>query len=95
MCTHSFLSFRRLRHLDFQTDFRDGFDYNNLMYGLASYIIQVRQGKPWEEVAKEKLFEPLGLEKTTFGHLASDRWDEFAKPFRSIPLQEVPMEYFE
>ena len=37
------------------------YDYSNIGYDLAAYILQIRSGKPFTEYMKEKVFEPLEM----------------------------------
>ena len=34
------------------------------------------RGTAWEDLAREKLLVPLGMNTTTFVHQAEDRWEE-------------------
>jgi len=54
-----------------QTEFQPGtkWVYNQTGYMLANMIIQAKSGKTWEEFAKERFFDPLGMSSTTFGDL--------------------------
>jgi CubicO group peptidase (beta-lactamase class C family) len=38
--------------------------YNNMMYTVASHLIEVKTGRPFEDFLKEKFFKPLGMTST-------------------------------
>jgi CubicO group peptidase (beta-lactamase class C family) len=40
--------------------------YNNAAFGIAGRVIEVLRGKPYEQVAHEQLFGPLGMERSNF-----------------------------
>ncbi len=58
----------RFKHkpLDFEPGER--FSYSNSGYLLLSYILEQVTGKSWEELLRERILEPLGLEETGYDH---------------------------
>src|SRR4029453_12484171 len=44
------------------------FSYNNSGYFLLGAIIEKVTGKPYEQVLKENIFEPLGMKNTGYDH---------------------------
>lgn len=62
--------------------FRDSFIYNNLQYSIAGNIIEKVSGKSvWGDYMKERVFRPLGMNRTTpsLGDLDGD--DNVAEPY--------------
>jgi CubicO group peptidase (beta-lactamase class C family) len=56
----------RVQHLEPNEDFRTSFQYQNLMYLTAGYLLgQVSRGR-WEDVVREKLLDPLKMRRTNF-----------------------------
>lgn len=45
-------------------DFRAGYGYSNLMFITAGEIIQKVTGKTWGQNVKERIFEPLGMDRS-------------------------------
>lgn len=43
------------------------FEYSNAGYGVLGCLIEKVTGKPWEQVLRERLFEPLGMSTAGFG----------------------------
>ncbi len=46
--------------------FRDGYGYSNLMFIAAGEVIQAVTGKTWHEYAKENIWDPLHMQRTTW-----------------------------
>ncbi|HWA15420.1 MAG TPA: serine hydrolase [Gemmatimonadales bacterium] len=65
--------FRRVRLLAPAYGFRDGFIYQNVMYGLAGEVIARATGKPFPEVLRERIFAPLGMTRSfpTYASMAA------------------------
>jgi CubicO group peptidase (beta-lactamase class C family) len=38
--------------------------YNNMMYTVASHLVEVKTGRPFEDFLREKFFRPLGMAST-------------------------------
>lgn len=56
---------RRLRHLKLVSSFRSEYAYTNFGFTAAAVAVARTAGKPWPELAEEKLFEPLGMTATS------------------------------
>jgi CubicO group peptidase (beta-lactamase class C family) len=58
----------RLRFVPPSSSFRAGYSYSN--FGLTEGAVAAAKptGKPWEEVAEEKLYRPLGMASTSSRH---------------------------
>ena len=54
--------------------------YNNNAINLLGRIIEVASGKPYADFMEERLFEPLGMDNTTFWP-SPDHMDVAAKPY--------------
>lgn len=59
---------RRLRFVSPSSSFRAGYSYSN--FGLTQGAVAAAKptGKPWEDVAEEKLYRPLGMTSTSSRH---------------------------
>ncbi|QFR31706.1 serine hydrolase [Ancylobacter sp. TS-1] len=58
----------RLRLVPPSSSFRAGYSYSNFGFTAGAVAAAAPTGKPWEEVAKEKLFAPLGMASTSARH---------------------------
>ncbi len=54
----------RMRHLRFSASFRERYQYNNLMYYAAAHLVERVAGRPWEDLVRERIFEPLAMDAT-------------------------------
>ena len=73
---------KRLEHLELTADLREKFQYNNLMFMTAGHLIETLTGKSWEQNVRERLFEPLGMKRSNFSVLDSQKDADFAQPYR-------------
>jgi len=55
---------KRVRLLDPAYPIRSGFIYQNIMYAAAGAVIEAASGKPWAEMVRTRIFEPLGMSDT-------------------------------
>lgn len=58
--------YRRLRYLEPNSGFREKFQYNNLMYVTAGYLVGRVSGTPWEDFVTKRILQPLGMAGTGF-----------------------------
>lgn len=56
---------KQLRDMPPSIPFRSGYMYSNNMFTVAGLVVQAAAGAPWDEYAREKLWEPLGMSSTT------------------------------
>jgi CubicO group peptidase (beta-lactamase class C family) len=56
--------FRRVRLLTPAYGFRDGFIYQNVMYGLAGEVIARASGMPYTQFLAQRIFTPLGMSRS-------------------------------
>jgi len=70
----------RVRLIDPAYPVRSNFIYQNIMYAAAGAVIEAASGKPWANMLKTRLLEPLGMTETipTAATLASK--DNVASP---------------
>ena len=55
---------RSLRFLPLSRDLRQVFQYCNLGYLVAGHVVEALSGVPWEDFARGRLLEPLGMRRT-------------------------------
>ena len=56
----------RLRYLDPSKTFRSTFQYNNLMFMTAGILSGHIAGMSWEDLLRQRLFQPLGMTHSNF-----------------------------
>lgn len=74
--------FHRLQYLEPSKDFRTTYQYQNLMFMTAGYLIGEISGTTWEEFTKERILDPLGMNGSNFSVEDSKKSDDFALPYR-------------
>jgi CubicO group peptidase (beta-lactamase class C family) len=70
-----------LRHLEPSAEFRERFQYNNLMFMTAGYVVEHVSGKTWEAFTQEHLLDPLGMTRANFSVEEMARDPNHALPF--------------
>lgn len=76
--------FSRLKYLPQAQPFRDVWSYNNFMYMIAGHVAEVIGGKKFEELIKEKIWDPLRMNASIFLDDVSSRDDHFANPYFKV-----------
>lgn len=56
-----------LAHLKPVTSFRSGYAYDNLMYVVAGEVAAAAGGKPYDQLLREEVFSPLGMDRCQVG----------------------------
>ena len=71
----------RFGHLELTADLRERFQYNNLMFMTAGYLAGQLDGTTWEEATRQRLFAPLGMDRSTFSVADSQKDADHALPY--------------
>lgn len=71
---------KRFKHLPKAYDFRDGYGYSNLMYITAGEIIKKVTGKSWATNVKERILEPLGMNRSITSIKKLDEMGNYVTP---------------
>src|SRR6185437_1685960 len=85
--------FARLAHLEPTRDLRSFWQYQNLMYMAAGYLVEVISGQTWETFVQQHLFRPLEMTATNFDVVqTSKEASDFSHPYREIQdqVKEIP-----
>ncbi len=82
----------RLRFLDFSADVRTTFQYNNLMYLTAGYIVGQVTDSSWEEFTRKRIFGPLGMTNSNFSVEDSKKSADHSRPYikKDNVVTEIP-----
>ena len=48
---------RKMQYLEFAADFRTVRYYNNIMYGLAEHVLETIDGRSWQDIVRENIYE--------------------------------------
>jgi CubicO group peptidase (beta-lactamase class C family) len=84
--------FDRLQYLAPSKDFRAYFQYQNLMYLTAGYLVGELSGSSWEVFVKERIFKPLEMAGSNFSVRESQQTADFALPYteKADEIMEIP-----
>jgi CubicO group peptidase (beta-lactamase class C family) len=66
---------RRFRYVKPASSFRSRYAYDNVLYMIAGQVVAAVTGKSWDDVIKERIFNPLGMttSNTTVAALLSSK----------------------
>ncbi|MET2984312.1 serine hydrolase [Aureibaculum conchae] len=74
-------------------DFRAGYGYSNVMYITAGEVIRKITGKSWAENVKERIFNPLGMDKTVTNPNKLESVGDFATPHGREDDINIPIDW--
>jgi CubicO group peptidase (beta-lactamase class C family) len=87
---------RRLRYLPPNKDLRETFQYNNLMFLTAGYLVGTVMNTPWEDAIRSLVFQPLGMTGSDFSVAEMQRAPDFSLPYelrhdtiRQLPFRDI------
>ena len=88
---------RRLRYLPLSRDLRQEFQYCNLGFLTAGYLVEVLTGTPWEDYLRARVMKPLGMDRSNVSVTdmlaAEDR--SKAHERRHGAVVEIPQRHFD
>lgn len=84
--------FRKLRHLEPNASFRSRYQYQNLMFLTAGYLAERLTGRGWSDLIDERIFTPLGMDRSNTSVDDSPGSGDYAFPYilRDGVLGKVP-----
>ena len=82
--------FSRLQYLEPSEDFRTEYQYQNLMFMTAGYLVERVSGTSWERFVEARIFTPLGMMDSNFSVEDSKRAPDHALPY-ALKDQEVTL----
>jgi len=82
----------RLAFLEANADLRAKWQYNNLMFLSAGYLVERITGESWENAVRKRILAPLGMSASNFSVADSQKAVDFALPYeeRGDKVVEVP-----
>ncbi|WP_305806249.1 serine hydrolase domain-containing protein [Stenotrophomonas sp. YIM B06876] len=69
-----------LAHLRPVSSFRSGYAYDNLLYVVAGEVAAAAGGKPYAQLVRQEIFQPLGLQRCQVGAWSPARVGNIALP---------------
>lgn len=83
----------RLQFLEPSKDFRAVFQYQNLMYMTAGYLVGEVAGMSWEDFIRRRFFEPLEMRESNLSVSDSQKSPDFALPYQEKDGQVKPIPF--
>lgn len=82
----------RLQYLEPTHELRAVFQYQNLMYMTAGYLVDQISERSWEEFVRQEIFNPLEMGGSNFSVVKSQETDDFALPYqeKDDDVKEIP-----
>jgi CubicO group peptidase (beta-lactamase class C family) len=83
---------RSLAYLQPSADLREKWQYNNLMFLTAGFLVETVTGRSWEANVRSLVFEPLGMTRSNFSVADSQKDADFAFPYdeRDGKIKKIP-----
>lgn len=82
---------RRVRHLEPNSSFRSTFGYQNIMFLTAGEATAAVAGRGWDELIDARIFQPLGMERSTTSVDPLPRMSNVATPHEATPEGPRPI----
>jgi CubicO group peptidase (beta-lactamase class C family) len=86
---------RRLRYLEPNASFRQIWQYNNLMYITAGHLAEEMLGCTWEDGVRQRLLDPIGMARTNFSTLESQKTEDHAIPYTERDGEVIEVDFRE
>lgn len=84
--------YERLRYLEPSATFRQRYQYNNLMFMTAGYLVERLTKRSWDDVVRERIFVPIGMTSSNTSVRDMPRAADYALPYmlRAKKVTAVP-----
>ncbi len=82
---------RRAKFLPLVFGFRAGYGYSNIMYIVAGEVIRAVTGKSWSQNVKERIFEPLGMNRSTTSPSKLESFGNYVTPHARENDANIPI----
>jgi CubicO group peptidase (beta-lactamase class C family) len=76
--------FERLQFLDLNRDLRQAYQYNNLMFMTAGFLVGSVAGSSWEDFARTRILAPLGMMETNFSVDDSRKAEDYSRSYTLV-----------
>jgi CubicO group peptidase (beta-lactamase class C family) len=84
--------FARLQYLEPSKDFREVWQYQNLMFMTAGILVGEVAGTSWEDFTRKRIMEPLGMTAGNFSVRDSQKIPDYALPYaeKKEKIEAIP-----
>lgn len=84
---------RRARFCEPSYGFRERYGYNNLMYIAAGLVIEEVTGMSWDDFVKERILEPLEMDRTVSSTNDLPGMDNVSAPHNDVDGKQITIEW--
>ncbi|GHO45577.1 serine hydrolase [Ktedonospora formicarum] len=84
----------RLRYLEPTREFRQTWQYQNLLYMTAGHLLEVITGQSWESFIQERIFTPLGMNASCFDAETARASVNCATPYKEASSGVATMDWY-
>lgn len=84
---------KRARYVPKAYEYRAGYGYSNLMFITAGEVIKAVSGKSWDVFVKDRILEPLGMERTQTSVTKLEDMSNVAQPHKPDGWANNPIPY--
>ncbi len=74
---------KRLKYLEPSADFRTKWQYQNMMYVVAGYLVERITGQTWEAFVQERIFAPLSMTGSNLSPTETQKTANHALPYEN------------
>lgn len=85
--------YNRLQYLEPTAELRETWQYQNLMYMTAGYLVGQIEGETWEESLRRKIINPLEMKNTNFSVEAMITMKNHVLPYNEEDEKVVKMDF--
>ena len=82
-----------LPYLEPTAKFREAWQYQNLMFMTAGYLVEQVTGQTWEQFTQQRIFDPLEMTNSNFSVIDMQKTTDFALPYREEDGNILKMEF--
>lgn len=83
----------RIRYLEMNKEFRSTWQYQNLMFVTAGYLVGKVDGSSWEDFTQRRILDPLGMKETNFSVALTQKSADFSRPYMEIKDKVAPVPF--
>lgn len=74
---------KQLKYLEPSADFRTKWQYQNMMYVTAGYLVERVTGQTWEKFVQKRIFAPLGMTESNISPAETQKTADHALPYEN------------
>lgn len=84
---------KRVKYIPPAYKFRAGYGYSNVMYIAAGEVIKAVTGKTWAENVNDRIFKPLGMDRTVTNPDKLENIGNYATPHGREDEKNIPIDW--